>query len=343
MRAVRLGKSGLMASRVGMGCIPIQRVSEEAAIRVLREAYEGGVRFFDTARMYTTSEERIGKAFEGMRDEVVIATKTNKMDYDGVMSEVEISLRNLKTDYIDLYQHHNMAALPDKENVQGAYQTMLKLKEQSVIRHIGITTHSLDVAAAAVESGQYETLQFPLSYLSGEKELDLIALCKQHDMGIIAMKALAGGLITSSRLAAAFFERYDNIVPIWGIERPDQLAEFLLHEEDIPQMDKALAAEMKADQAELSVSFCRACGYCLPCPAEIEIPTAARMGLLIRRMPAEPYMTEEAKSKMMRIENCTSCYQCQGRCPYELNTPALLRAMYADYKEEYARITGKRW
>ena len=208
---------------------------------------------------------------------------------------------------------------------------MLEAKAKGKIRHIGITNHRLKVAEEAIASGLYETLQFPFCYLATEEDKRLVALCKEADMGFIAMKALSGGLIMNSAAAYAFEAEYDNVLPIWGVQRERELDEFLSYIVCPPKMDDELRAVIEKDHKELMGDFCRGCGYCMPCPAGIEINQCARMSLMLRRAPAAAWLTEGWQQKMHQIENCLHCGHCMSKCPYGLNTPELLQANYEDY------------
>ena len=332
MDRIILGSTGLCVSKNGFGALPIQRISREEAVRLLRMAYEAGVDFYDTARGYTDSEEKLGEAFDGIRDKVVIATKTGAPNAEGFWRDLETSLRNLRTDHIDIYQFHNPPFVPKPGDESGLYDAALEAKRQGKIRHIGITNHRLAVAGEAIESGLYETLQFPFSYISGEKELELVEACRRANMGFIAMKSLSGGLITNAAAAYAFAAQFDNVVPIWGVQRESELKDFLACIDEPPAMTDELRAVIEKDRAELGGDFCRGCGYCLPCPQGIEIFTCARMSLLIRRAPSAMQLTPESQAKMKKIEDCLKCGQCVARCPYGLDTPALLEKNYEDYK-----------
>ena len=332
MDRIILGSTGLCVSKNGFGALPIQRISREEAVRLLRMAYEAGVDFYDTARGYTDSEEKLGEAFDGIRDKVVIATKTGAPNAEGFWRDLETSLRNLRTDHIDIYQFHNPPFVPKPGDESGLYDAALEAKRQGKIRHIGITNHRLAVAGEAIESGLYETLQFPFSYISGEKELELVEACRRANMGFIAMKSLSGGLITNAAAAYAFAAQFDNVVPIWGVQRESELREFLSYIDEPPTMTDEIRAVIEKDRKELAGAFCRGCGYCLPCPQGIEIFTCARMSLLIRRAPSAMQLTPESQAKMKKIEDCLNCGQCAARCPYGLDTPALLKKNYEDYK-----------
>lgn len=333
---VTLGRTGITVNKNGFGALPIQRIGKEAAVKLVRKAYEAGITFFDTARWYTDSEIKLGEAFEGMREKVYIATKTGAKTPEEFWEDLHTSLHNLRTDYIDIYQFHNPAFCPVPGDGSGLYEAMAEAKEQGKVRHIGITNHRLSVAREAVESGLYETLQFPFCYLTGEKELALVEKCKDADMGFIAMKALSGGLITNSAAAYAFQAQYDNVLPIWGVQRESELEEFISYIENPPVMTEELRALMERDRAELAGEFCRGCGYCMPCPVGIEINTCARMSLLLRRSPSETQLSAAGQAMMKKIEDCLHCNKCKSKCPYNLDTPALLEKNYEDYKRVLA-------
>ena len=333
---VTLGTTGITVNKNGFGALPIQRISQEDAVHLARKAYKAGIRFFDTARAYTDSEVKLGEAFEGIRSEVYIATKTAAQNAEDFWEDLHTSLRNLRTEYIDLYQFHNPAFCPKPGDGSGLYEAALEAKEKGMIRHIGLTNHRLTVAKEAIESGLYETLQFPFSYISGEQELELVELCRAKNVGFIAMKGLSGGLITNSAAAYAFEAQYDNVLPIWGVQRETELDEFLSYIDAPPRMNEELRAVIEKDRTELRGEFCRGCGYCMPCPVGIEINSCARMSLLLRRSPAAAYLSPEGQAKMKKIENCLHCNQCKAKCPYGLDTPALLARNYEDYKRVLA-------
>ncbi|MBU3878079.1 aldo/keto reductase [Faecalicatena sp. AGMB00832] len=333
MKKVTLGTTGITVPQNGFGALPIQRVSMDQAVEILRRAYEGGMTFFDTARAYSDSEEKLGQAFEGIRKDLYIATKTMARTPQEFKSQLETSLKLLKTDYIDIYQFHCVDVCYRPGDGTGMYECMLEAKEQGKIRHIGATAHKLNVAEECVRSGLYETLQYPLSYLSSEKELKLVELCREKNMGFIAMKGLAGGLINDSKAACAYMSQFDNVVPIWGVQRMEELEEWLSYMNDAPALDAEVLAYIEKEKKELNGEFCRGCGYCMPCPAGIQINNCARMSLMVRRAPSAGWLNEEWQENMKKIEECLDCGQCMKKCPYELNTPELLRKNYEDYKQ----------
>ena len=333
MTYVTLGSTGITVPKNGFGALPVQRVGKEEAVLLLQRAYEGGIRFFDTARAYTDSEEKLGAAFAGMRDKIFIATKVFRFTVDAFWEDLNTSLEKLGTDYIDLYQFHNPSFCPKPGDGTGLYEAMLEAKAQGKIRHIGITNHRLSVAQEAIESGLYETLQFPFSYLATEKELALVKGCRDKNMGFIAMKALAGGTINNSAAAYAYLAQFDNVLPIWGIQRERELEEFLSYQENPPQLTAERQDLIEKDRRELAGSFCRGCGYCMPCPKGIEINQCARMSLMLRRAPTEGWLSPEWQEKMAQIDQCIHCNQCAAKCPYGLDTPTLLAENLKDYRE----------
>lgn len=328
---VRLGKTEIVVNKNGFGALPIQRISKKDAVYLLQKALDGGINFYDTARYYSDSEEKLGEAFSDRRDQVRISSKTGAVTADGFWKELETTLRTLKTDHLDIYQFHNPAFCPKPGDESGIYDAMLEAKKKGMILHIGITNHRLNIAEEAVKSGLYETLQFPFSYLSGEADLKLLEECRSEDMGFLSMKALSGGLITNAAAAYAFQAQYPEVLPLWGIQRESELDQFLGFVKQPPVMDEELTSVIEKDRSELQGEFCRGCGYCMPCPAGIEINNCARMALLLRRAPAARYLSPEWQEKMKRIEDCKHCNSCKKKCPYGLDTPELLRRNYEDY------------
>ena len=344
MEYAKLGNTDIEVSKLCVGCMSFGKagtmhkwtLDEEQSGEVIRHALDLGINFFDTARFYTDSEEKLGEAFDGMREKVCIATKTAAQNAEDFWKDLEVSLHNLRTDYIDIYQFHNPSFCPKPGDGTGLYEAMLEAKAQGKIRHIGITNHRLAVANEAIDSGLYETLQFPFCYLATEKDLELVKKCKEADMGFIAMKALSGGLINNSAAAYAFEAQYDNVLPIWGVQRRSELEEFISYIDNPPVMNDEIKALIEHDRNELSGEFCRGCGYCMPCPAGIEINNCARMSLMLRRAPSDAQLTPEMQAKMKKIENCLHCNKCKSKCPYGLDTPTLLQKNYEDYKRVLA-------
>ena len=337
MRNLTLGGTGITVPQNAFGALPIQRRSTEDAVKILRRAYEGGMVYFDTARAYSDSETKLGLAFEGMRDKVFIATKTAATTGDKVKEDLETSLKELRTDYIDLYQLHMVSQVYAPGDGTGVYEALLEAKEAGKIRHIGVTAHKIGVAFDLVESGLYETLQFPFSYLSDDRDFELAKLCHEKGMGFIAMKSLAGGLITRSEVAMAFLENYPYVLPIWGIQKESELDEWLSYMDETPVLTDEMLEYIESEKKALAGDFCRGCGYCVPtCPMEITINQCARMSLMLRRAPSDAWLNEHWQAEMKKTETCIGCGQCTAHCPYELDTPALLKKNYEDYKKVLA-------
>lgn len=336
MEKIRLGRTDLWVTKTSFGALPIQRISKEDAVALVRRAYDSGINYFDTANAYTDSEEKLGAALHDVRQNVIISTKSGASDKKGVIAHIEESLRRLQTDYIDLFQFHNPAVLPDPSDPDGPFAAALEMKEKGYIRHIGITNHRLKVARAAIDSGNFETLQFPFCYLAAPQDLELVELCKANDMGFIAMKGLSGGLLNNAEACFAFMRQYDNVVPIWGVQHEWELDQWIDLANRKPELTPELLSVIDHDRKDLAGNFCRSCGYCLPCTAGIDIPQAARMSALLRRSPYRPYMSDEWHAKMHKIEECVHCDVCKSRCPYGLDTPALLQIMLKDYDAFYA-------
>ena len=333
MKQVTLGRTGIISPKNAFGALPVQRVSDKQAKLLLRRAYDVGFRFFDTARGYTDSEEKIGRALSDVRHDITIATKTMAGNVGEFWEQLETSLRNMKTDYIDIYQFHSPPVCPKPGDKIGLYDAALEAKRQGKIRFIGFTNHRMNIAEEAVTSGLFDTLQFPFCYLASDADINLVRLCDKHNVGFIAMKALSGGLITKSDAAYAWLDQFDNVLPIWGIQRESELDEFAGYFEHPPTMDERITAIIEHDRQELTGSFCRACGYCAPCPMDIQIHMCARMSQLIRRAPSENLLSGFMRDAMLNIENCTGCGQCMTRCPYNLEIPELLKKNLVDYKE----------
>ena len=332
MEKMRLGKTNLTVSRTGFGALPIQRTQMDEAVRILRRAYDAGIDYFDTARGYSDSEEKLGSALSSVRQNIVIATKTPAQNAKGFWEDLETSLRMLKTDYIDVYQFHNPSFIPLPGGTDGLYDAAVEAKQKGLIRHIAITNHAFDKAKVAVASGLYDLLQFPFSVLSSKDDIDLVNLCEEYDVGFVAMKALSGGLITNAVPTFSFIRQQGNVLPIWGIQQMHELEEFIALSNNPPKMDEEMQALIAADIQALAGDFCRGCGYCLPCPTEIPINTAARIYFLVTRSPSERFRQPDFAEQMDRIDACIECGLCASRCPYGLDTPNLLKRQLELYR-----------
>ena len=332
MKILRWEARGSPPPQNAFGALPVQRVDMQTAVKLLRGAYEGGMTFFDTARAYSDSEEKLGEAFQGIRDKIYISSKTMAKTPEKFWEDLDTTLKNLRTDHLDIHQFHCVTQCYKPGDGTGMYEAMLEAKKQGKVRHIGITAHLIDVAEEIVESGLYETLQFPFSYLSTDREIRLVQNAEKAGMGFIAMKGLAGGLLTNSEACMAFMQQYP-VLPIWGIQRETELEQWLSFFERDAVMTEEIAAFIEKDRASLMGDFCRGCGYCMPCTVGIQINNCARMSQLIRRAPSQNYLSEEWQGLMGKIEECIDCGACKAKCPYGLDTPALLRKNLADYRQ----------
>lgn len=318
---VRLGKTGIEVSRVGFGGIPIQRLSEEEAVKVVQHCIDLGVTFLDTANGYTTSEERIGKAIAGRRDEVVVATKTGARDRAGAQEHLDLSLRRLNTDYIDLWQFHGVSSAEDYERVLGPGGAMEAAQEalrDGKVKHVGITSHSLDIALRAVPSGHFETIQFPFNFVTNEPADELVPLSRKCDVGFIAMKPLAGGLLEDANLAFKYLLQFEGVIPDPGIERPEEIDEIVNIVNGSWEFTAEERQELERTRERLGTRFCRRCGYCQPCPQGISIPTVLNIRSFYKRFSEERFFKGHPADAVDAARDCAECGECEEQCPYEL-------------------------
>lgn len=333
MEKMILGRTGLEISRSGFGALPIQRVSFEEAARLLNRALDVGINYIDTARAYSDSEAKIGAGVGNRRSEFFIATKTHAKTGEALKKDLETSLRELKTDVIDVYQFHNPGFVPVPGGEDGLYDAAVQARREGKIRFIGITQHSIERAFQAVNSGLYDTMEYPFNHLSTERDHELVRLCSEKNVGFVAMKALSGGLVTDARLPFVFLREYANVVPIWGFQKMEELNQIIDMEQNPPVRTDEIDRLIKRDRRELSGAFCRSCGYCLPCPADIKIPQANRMMQLLGRAVWQNYVTSEWQREMEKIENCVHCGACAKRCPYGLKPYESMREQLKGYRE----------
>jgi len=321
MKSVRLGKTGLMVSRVGFGGIPIQRLTEAEAVRVLQRCLDLGVTFLDTANGYSTSEERIGKAIAGRRDQVIIATKTGARDRATAQEHLELSLKRLNVETIDLWQFHNVSTFEDYEQVlgpDGAMEAAQRALEAGKVRHIGITNHSMDVALKAVPSGHFETVQFPFNFVTNEPAEKLLPLAQKYDVGFIAMKPLGGGLLDDATLAIKYLLQFENVVPDPGVEKMEEIEEIAAIVAGSWELTPQEWQEIERIRSEVGTHFCRRCEYCQPCPQGVRISMIVNLRSMCKRLPAGRLLEDWVAEAVKSAENCVECGECEEKCPYHL-------------------------
>lgn len=322
----KLGSTNIELNRVGFGGIPIQRITQEDTNLVINELINQGINFIDSARGYTVSEEYIGNAIEGKRDKFILATKSMSRSYDDMIRDVNISLNNFKTEYIDLYQLHNLK--PDEYDGifddDMAYEALLKCKEEGKIKHIGITSHSIDTIKKAVNSGKFDTIQFPYNIVEDQAD-EIFKEANKNGIGIIVMKPLAGGAIDNAKLAIKYILSKDYIdVVIPGMDSVDQVIEntSVLNNLNITNEENL---EIKDIIEKLGNRFCRRCEYCMPCPVGINIPMNFLLEGYYSRYNLKEWSKDRYKSLDVNASNCIECGKCESKCPYELPIREMLK------------------
>jgi uncharacterized protein len=343
MRYRVLGKTGLTVSEVGFGAIPIIRLSQVEAVGVLHRALERGISFYDTAHLYVDSEEKIGVALSGVRHQVVLASKTMKRDRKGARADLELSLRRLRTDYLDLYQLHQVSQEADLEEIigpGGALEAVLRAQEKGHIRHLGVTSHSLAMAIKLVKTDLFSTVQFPFNFIETEATEVLHPLAREQDMGVLAMKPFCGGLVDNARVAFTFLRQFPDVIPLAGwdsVDRVDEVADLYEGPLEVTATDREA---MDRYRSELGDLFCRRCEYCQPCPHGVMITPAMLYAIVAHRMgPAKA--AAFAEKTMESVQLCEECGECATRCPYQLPIPETLRKHLALY-EQHRRVSDAR-
>ena len=336
MRYLELGKTSLKVSEVGFGGIPIIRLDTDTAVKVLRRAVERGITLYDTANAYRDSEEKMGLAFRGMRDRVVIATKTLRRDAAAATEQLENSLRMLRSDYIDLFQLHQIAREEDFQAVTspgGALEAAVKAKEAGKVRHIGVTSHSLTMAIKLVRTGLFSTIQFPFNFIETDACQELFPVAREHGVGILVMKPFAGGVIDNADIVFKFLRQYPEAIPIPGFDSEESVEQIVaIYERENLVTDKDMAL-MDEYRGKLGKAFCRRCEYCMPCPNDVKITMAMGYPIFVSRMGAK-VATEFARIPMESVAQCTECGECIERCPYGLPIPEVLKRNYALYRKD---------
>lgn len=323
---INLGNTNMKIKRVGFGGIPIQRITQEDTNLVIDELEKNGINFIDTARGYTVSEEYIGNSLIGRRHKFYIATKSMSRDYEGMKKDIEISLKNLKTDYIDLYQLHNVK-IEEYEtifNEDKAFRALLEAQKEGKIKYIGITSHSIETIEKAIEDGKFDTIQFPYNIVEDQADE---AFKKAHEkgIGIIVMKPLAGGALDDATLAIKYILSKEYIdVAIPGMDSIKQVKENVdvLNDLDLTEEDKEKIDNIRAT---LGGKFCRRCEYCLPCPLGVNIPQNFLLEGYYTRYNLKEWSKERYDSLEGKASKCIACGKCETKCPYELPIIEMLK------------------
>ena len=335
MHQVRLGRTELMVSAVAFGGIPIQRLSEDDAVAVVRHCLDRGVNFIDTANGYTTSEAWIGKAIAARREGLIIATKSGARTGDGVREHLALSLERLGVETIDLYQFHGVSTSEMYEQTLASGGPLDVLREAQAagkVRHIGITSHSLEIATKAVQSDQFETIMFPVNFVANEEAEKLIPVAEEHDVGFIAMKPMGGGMLENAPIAFKYLRRFSNVIPVVGIQRTEEIDEIVAVMEGPAEMTTSEEAEMIRIKEELGTRFCRRCNYCQPCPQEIPISVVLTFESFVKRMPVERLLSGGLARVMEAAETCLKCGECETKCPYGLPIREMIDEAVASWR-----------
>ena len=335
MEYTTLGKTGLKISRMGFGGIPIQRISAEGTKGLMTQLMEAGINYIDTARGYTVSEEYLGYGLEGIRDHFVIATKSMARTKEAMASDIETSLKNLRTDYIDLYQVHNpsMEQLDTVVGENGALEALLEAKTAGKIGHIGITSHSTEVFERALGYDWVETIMFPYNIVENQGEA-LIKKCKEKNIGFIAMKPLAGGAIENGTLALRYVCSNPAVtVVIPGMAEPEELEENIRACSDGSPFTEEEKAQIEEIRHQLGTNFCRRCNYCAPCTVGIGIPSVFLFAGYLERYNLADWAKDRYKSLAVKASACVKCGKCETRCPYHLPIRKMLEKAAEEFGE----------
>ncbi len=335
MEYITLGKTGLRISRLGFGGIPIQRIEEDKAGALINALTNQGVNFIDSARGYTVSEQYLGKALKGKRDQFVIASKSMSRTKEAMARDIDISLNNFQTDYLDLYQIHNpsLAQLEQVMGPDGALEALMEAKEAGKIHHIGLTAHSREVFEKALELDFVETIMFPYNIVETQAE-DLISVCKEKNIGFIDMKPLAGGAIEDANLALRFIMQNPAVsVVIPGMASVDEIMQNVASANDNSPLTSKEQQQVEAVRKHLGNQFCRRCNYCAPCTVGINIPSVFLFAGYLERYDLADWAKDRYSSLEVKASSCIECGLCETRCPYQLPIRSMLKTAAEEFGE----------
>ena len=339
MERVRFGKTGLMVSKVAFGGIPVMRVTKDEAEKLIRDTVNLGINFIDTAHGYADSEEKIGLGIKGMkRDELVIATKSPANDKRTFNEQLDLSLKRLGTDYIDIMQLHNIGSTEKRDAVfapGGAYEGLQEAVKAGKIRFPGFSSHSLELCIEMMKSGKFVSVQFPFNFIDNAAAKEAIPLAKELDIGFIAMKPLGGGRLESAELAFRYLFQFDNIIPDPGIEKIEEIREIAMLAERKPGLTAEDKEKIEKLRIEFGSTWCHRCDYCQPCPQGIDISWVLCTESCEKRFTKERFKLMLAQP-VERAKTCLECGECVKKCPYHLNIPKLIK----ENIKVWERVTG---
>lgn len=339
MRQMALGKSGLAVSAVGLGGVQFSKITKAQVARVMATAIDCGINFFETAHGYFDSEEKMGPALRGKRKGVILATKSWVRDGATIAGHIDESLKLLKTDVLDIYQLHGVdseESLKEALAPKGALAAVKKAQQAGKIRTIGVTSHSMDTCLKMLDMGIFETMQYPISLINTEiPRSGLLKKARAAGVGMIAMKPLGGGRLDNARLALGYVYRYKDVVPVVGVETPEQVQELARIANRPPTLSAADMRQVAAMRRRVGKTFCRACRYCEPCPKGIGIFQGLYLPIYLKQMGPERFFREGYPAWLEKVETCIECRACEGRCPFHLHIVDGLKANSAMAREAF--------
>ena len=341
MKRTLLGKTGLEVTRLGFGGIPIQTVSENQAIETVLHAVENGLDFIDTSRAYTSSERRIGQALRQTDKHVTLASKSHVRTSEGIQADLSKSLKELQVDYLDLYQCHYVKNVDEYERIiakGGALEGLIRSKEEGLIGHIGLTSHSLDLLNRVIDDNLFETIMVCFSFLEPAAGEKVVPKALKQGLGVIAMKPFSGGVIEKASLALKYVLSYEGVVVLAGVERIDRFDENWEIFNGDCKLDASDENEIEEIRKHHDKHFCRRCDYCQPCTEEIPIQLIMGLRSMVKRMGADFLKQEPIVQGIQKAQRCTQCGECMHRCPYDLPIPSLIQENLI-WLAEHAHLT----
>jgi uncharacterized protein len=341
MQKIRLGRTGMMVTRLGFGGIPIQRLTEDGAVAVVNRCLDLGINFLDTANLYSISEGCIGRAIAGRkREDLIIATKTRASSRESMEKNLNLSLKRLGTNYIDLYQLHQVSDFETADRILAPSSEVMAMLEQAkkagIIRHIGITSHQIDVAKALVKSERFDTIMYPLNLITCEAADELLPMARERDIAYIAMKPLAGGMLDNATIAFKYLFQFPDVVLIPGIEHPYEIEEIDKIIDGLHGLTESEQKEIQRLRDTLGTRFCRRCEYCQPCEQSVPISMVISLRVFAKRQTREWLLSGAVAEAMDKAANCIQCGQCETKCPYHIP----IMEMIEDSKDFYEEIKG---